>query len=193
MTYPATFTLDAPEKMARWRPLVHWLLAIPHLIILYVFGIVAQLMAVIAWFVIVITAKLPAGLSKVLVAYSRYNTRVVSYVLFLHDVYPAFDFSDANEDPGGSPVAVSYEPALEDRNRLTVLLRLIWAIPAYLFFVVVYIVASIVWTVGFFAVIILGRWPQWMITFISGVMRCGTRFEAYLLLLTDEYPPFSLD
>ena len=193
MTYPATFTLDAPEKIARWRPLVQWVLAIPHFIILYVFGIVAQLIAVIAWFVIVFTGKLPQGLAKVLVAYNRYNTRVFTYAGFLHDQYPPFSFPDTDEDPGDHPAAVSYQPALEDRNRLTVLLRLIWAIPALLFFYVIYIAASIVWLIAFFAVIITGGWPSGMRNFVTGVLRYGTRFGAYLFLLTDDYPPFNLD
>ena len=192
-SYPATFTLDAPLKLDRWRPLVQWLLAIPHFIVLYLFGIVAQLVAIIAWFVIVFTGKLPEGLAKVIVTYNRYNTRVFTYAGYLHGEYPPFDFSDTDQDPGGYPVAVSYVPALEDRNRLTVLLRLIWAIPALLFFYVLYIAAAVVWFIAFFAVIITGGWPSGMRDFVTGVLRYGTRFGAYVFLLTDEYPPFNLD
>lgn len=191
--YPATFTLDAPLKIARWRPLVQWFLAIPHLIVLYLFGILAQIVTVIAWFVIVFTGRLPEALAKVIVTYNRYNTRVFTYAGFLHDQYPPFDFSDTNEDPGGYPAAVSYQPALEGRNRLTVLLRFIWSIPALIFFYVLYIVVSIVWIIAFFAVIITGGWPNGMRDFVTGVLRCGTRITAYLFLLTDEYPPFNLD
>ena len=38
--FPLDLSLDAPETIARWRPLVHWLLAIPHLVVLYGLGIV---------------------------------------------------------------------------------------------------------------------------------------------------------
>jgi Domain of unknown function (DUF4389) len=37
------------------------------------------------------------------------------------------------------------------------------------------------------------RWPEGLRTFIVGIMRWSTRVNAYLYLLTDEYPPFSLD
>lgn len=191
--YPATFALDAPEKIARWRPLVQWFLAIPHFIVLYLFGIVAQIGAVVAWFAIVFTGRMPEALAKIIVTYNRYNTRVFTYAGFLHDQYPPFDFSDTNQDPGGYPAAVSYEPQLEGRNRLTVLLRFIWAIPALIFFYVIYIAVSIVWFIAFFAVIITGGWPTGMRNFVTGVLRYGTRFGAYLFLLTDEYPPFNLD
>ncbi|MEM9465640.1 MAG: DUF4389 domain-containing protein [Actinomycetota bacterium] len=193
MTYPATFTLDAPEKIARWRPLVQWFLAIPHFIVLYFYGILAQLLAVVAWFVILFTGKLPEGIARIIIAYSRYNTRVTTYAGFLHDQYPKFAFPDANDDPGDFPVAVSYQPALDGRNRLTVLVRMFWAIPALLFFYVVYLVAWIVWFLGFFVVIVLGAWPTGMRNFVAGALRVGTRFGAYLFLLTDEYPPFSVD
>lgn len=193
MTYPATFTLDAPEKIARWRPLVQWILAIPHFIVLYLYGIVAQICTIISWFAIIITGKMPAGLATVIVGYSRYNTRVTTYAGYLHATYPPFAFPNTNEDPGDYPVAVSYEPALDGRNRLTVLLRIFWVIPALLFFYVVYIAASIVWFLGFFAILITGRWPAGMLNFVTGFMRYATRFGAYFGLLTDEYPPFNLD
>jgi hypothetical protein len=47
--------------------------------------------------------------------------------------------------------------------------------------------------IAFFAVLFTGRWPEGLRSFVVGVMRWGTRVNAYLLLLTDKYPPFSLD
>jgi hypothetical protein len=47
--------------------------------------------------------------------------------------------------------------------------------------------------IAFFAVLFTGRWPDGLRSFLLGVMRWALRVEAYLLLLTDEYPPFSLD
>ena len=43
--YPATFAFDPPEKVANWRPLVNWLLAIPHLAILYALRILAEIIS----------------------------------------------------------------------------------------------------------------------------------------------------
>ncbi len=71
-SYPATFTLDAPERVANWRPLVHWVLAIPHLAIVYVVGVVSEVVAVISWFAILFTGRLPAGLANFQAMYLRY-------------------------------------------------------------------------------------------------------------------------
>ena len=59
--YPATFTFDPPEKVANWRPLVNWILAIPHFIVLYALNIVSEVVAFLSWFVILFTGKLRPG------------------------------------------------------------------------------------------------------------------------------------
>ena len=46
--------------------------------------------------------------------------------------------------------------------------------------------------IAFFAVLFTGRWPAGMREFVLGVGRWWLRVEAYLVLLTDEYPPFTL-
>ena len=189
MTYPATFSLENPPRMGRWRPFVHWFLAIPHLVVLYAFSIAASICLVLAWFAIIITAKMPSGLAAVLGAFDRYQTRVIAYVGFMTDTYPPFDSSEGSTHP----VNVSFQPALHGRRRATVLLRVFWMIPANLFFVVIYIAASVVHLIGFVTVVVLGRWPQGLFDFLVAAIRVGTRFYAYASLLTDEYPPFSID
>ncbi len=193
MTYPATFTFDPPEKVENWRPLVQWIMAIPHLVLANVLSTVAQVCMVISWFIILFTAKMPKGLADFICMATRYETRAVAYAGFLHSEYPPFDFTTAAADPGGQPIRVDFEPALEDRNRLTVGLRIIWAIPALLFAMVIYIVAVILTLVAFFAVLFTGRWPEGVLKFVMGAYRVGTRATAYFALLTDEYPPFETD
>lgn len=58
-SYPAGFTFDPPERVAHWRPLVHWLLAIPHLAIVYVLGTVSEVVSVISWFAILFPGGCP--------------------------------------------------------------------------------------------------------------------------------------
>lgn len=193
MAYPATFTFEPPEKVANWRPLVQWIMAIPHFIVGYIVNIVASVCMLIAWFAIVITGKLPQGLADFICLANRYQTRIMAYGGFLHAEYPPFDFTTSAADPGGQPVRVDFEPALDGRNRLTVLLRLFWAIPAMIFFYVVMIVAQILWFLAFFAVLFTGKWPAGLMNFVLGAMRVSTRFTAYVTLLTDEYPPFETD
>jgi hypothetical protein len=193
MAYPATFELDHPTKVANWRPLVHWLLGIPHLVIAYVLGTVGEVVAVISWFAILFTGRLPEGLANVQAMIIRYTERTYTYVFFLREPYPAFDFTSSAADPGGDPVRIDIQPALENRNRLTVGLRLIWVIPALLFAIVLFIAVFFVGIAAFFAVLFTGRWPDGMRDFVLKAMRYGVRVTAYLNLLTDEYPPFALE
>lgn len=193
MYEPAALEVRTPERIARWRPLVQWFLAIPHLIIAGALGYVAGALAIVSWFIILFTGKLPNGLAELQVMIVRYKMRANVYAGFLHDEYPPFEFATSAAEPGGTPVDVNTRPALTDRNRLTVGLRFLWVIPAALFAWVILFAASIVWFIGFFAVLFTGRWPDGLRDFVVKGLRVSVRLEVYALLLTDEYPPFSLD
>lgn len=193
MNYPATVGVETPDKIDNWRPLVQWLMAIPHLIIASALEYVAGALAVVSWFAILITGKLPVGLANFQIMIMRYTFRAHAYAGFLHDTYPPFEFSNTPADPGGHPVEINVEPDLGDRNRLTVALRFIWIIPAALYMFVIAIVGIICWFLAFFAVLFTGRWPEGLRTWVMNLVRVGVRVSAYGYLLTDEYPPFSTD
>ena len=192
--YPVSFTFDTPEKIARWRPLLHWLLAIPHFIVLYVLGIVAGILVIIAWFAGVFAGKIPDGLQKPIAMYVRYNTRVSTYMFFLREEYPPFSFDSTFADPGDDArVRLDVVPAVEGRSRLTIFFRYFMIIPHMIVLFVLFLAAYVVLVLGFFAVLILGRWPAGLGAFMIGLIRWSTRVNAYTYLLTDEYPPFRFD
>lgn len=191
MEYPVDLELDAPAEVANWRPLVHWLLDIPHLIIANALGQVASVIALVSWFAILFTGALPAGLANFQCLVIRYQARAYSYALWLREPYPAFVFPMTAADPGDDPLRIELRPQLENRNRLTVGLRFLWVIPIALFLFVVGIAATAVAFVAFFAVLFTGRWPEGMRKFVIGAMRLGVRVSAYWYLLVDDYPPFS--
>jgi hypothetical protein len=86
ITYP-----DVPKDLNRWLPLVKWLLAIPHYIILFFLGIAAFVCVVIAWFAILFTTRYPRGLFDFVVGVYRWSLRVTAYaVLLTTDRYPLF-------------------------------------------------------------------------------------------------------
>src|SRR5437773_11653771 len=124
--YPATLTFDAPQRVANWRPLVNWLLAIPHLLIASALRYVSQVVAVVCWFIILFTGRLPTELANFQVMYLRYYVRTAAFAGFLREEYPPFAFAMTPTDPGGDPrVRVDVIPQLEQRNRVTVGFRLI--------------------------------------------------------------------
>ena len=88
--YPVRLEVDYPERIARWRPLVHWLLAIPVLIAVLVVGIVGYVAAFIAWFAILITGRYPEGLFNAVTVALRWNARTRLYFYWMTERYPPF-------------------------------------------------------------------------------------------------------
>jgi hypothetical protein len=88
---------------------------------------------------------------------------------------------------------ISYEADyVRERNRMTTLFRLILAIPWIIVGYVYEIAASVVVIIAWFALVILGRYPQWAYDFNAGALRYFTRFFAWGYLQTDQYPPFGI-
>jgi hypothetical protein len=82
---------DAERDLNRWLPLVKWLLALPHYVVLGVLWLVAAFGWVIAWFAILFTGRFPRGLFDFVVGVGRWTLRVEAYAfLLVTDRYPPF-------------------------------------------------------------------------------------------------------
>jgi hypothetical protein len=82
---------DVEKDLNRWMPLVKWLLAFPHYVILAFLWLCAIVAIVIAWFAIIITGRYPKGLFNFVVGVIRWNLRVNAYMyLLVTDKYPPF-------------------------------------------------------------------------------------------------------
>jgi hypothetical protein len=192
-TYPVDIQLDAPLEVARWRPLVHWLLVIPHLIVAGALAFVAEILVFLGWFAILFTGKLPDFIFNFVTMTLRYNWRATSYEYWLREPYPPFDFEMTVEDDGlDPPTRLIIQPPEGPRNRLTVFFRGLLVIPHIIVLYLVGIAAGIALFIGAIAVLFTGQWPQGLRDFVVGVSRWGIRVGAYLFLLTDVYPPFAL-
>jgi Domain of unknown function (DUF4389) len=89
------------------------------------------------------------------------------------------------------PYPVTFEADyLEQRNRLTALLRLILAIPLAIWLYIYLIVAFIAIVIAWFAIVVTGRYPKGLYDFVEGFIRYLARVTAYTALLCDPYPPF---
>ncbi len=191
--YPASFVFDPPARVARWRPLVNWLLAIPHLLIVGALRYAAQVLALVCWFIILFTGRLPRELANFQVMYLRYYVRTGVFTAFMCEEYPPFNFGMTGADPrDDARVRVDIGAQLEQRNRVTVGFRFILVIPQLFMLAILAIAEWFVLLCAFFAVLFTGRWPEGLRDFTLGVIRWWLRVEAYLLLLTDDYPPFTL-
>jgi hypothetical protein len=82
---------DATRDLNRWLPLVKWLLAIPHYIVLFFLDIAAVVVVIIAWFAILFTGRYPNGMFRFIEGVIRWHNRVAAYALVLvTDEYPPF-------------------------------------------------------------------------------------------------------
>ncbi|MGQ0838469.1 DUF4389 domain-containing protein [Actinokineospora sp.] len=83
-------TFTYPDRMSRWQPLVKWLLAVPHYLVLAALGIAAMAVVIAGFFAVLVTGEYPRRLRDFLVGVYRYNVRVQAYAGLLTDQYPPF-------------------------------------------------------------------------------------------------------
>ena len=188
--YPVRVELDHPLEVARWRPFFNWILAIPHMIVLYVLNLVLSIVVFVSFFVILFTGRLPRGLIDFQVMYWRYTWRTYSFAMGLRGGYPPFDFQTNGSEPDVALLDVEYPERL---SRLLIFVKWFLAIPHYIVLMLLMVAAFFAWMVGALAVLFTGRWPDSIHHLLVGLVRWTTRVYCYVYLLTDEYPPFSLD
>jgi hypothetical protein len=86
--YPLRVSIEYPEQIERWRPLVQWLLAIPYLIIAGVLYWLTGVLTIVAFFTILFTKRIPRGVFELMVPGLRWNLRGAAYYYFQTDRYP---------------------------------------------------------------------------------------------------------
>jgi hypothetical protein len=209
MAYPVDITVQPLLKHRdRVTTFFRFFLAIPHLILVGgaafgfgsgmsgrggwslgsgegLLGAVAFFLAVISWFTIVIAGTHIIGIRQFTQFFLRWRTRVIAYLMLFEDAYPpfgddAYPASIAIVDPAGA------------RDRVTVAFRIILAIPHFIVLAFVMLGWCITTIIAWFAILFTGEYPAGLWDFGVGTMRWMLRVEAYMLLLVDEYPPFSL-
>lgn len=154
-----------------------------------VLGAAAAVGAIIGWFAIVFGAAYPAGLQNLAIFYLRWRVRAGAYLALLVDDYPPF--GDAPY-PATLTGTVQTSPDMP-RNRWSVGFRFFLALPQ----IIVVWVLGVAWLaitlVAWLSILVTGAYPASLSPFSIGLLRWSTRVEAYLLLLHDDYPPFSLE
>src|SRR5690348_1952616 len=205
--YPLQLTGELSPHLSRGLWLVKWLLAIPHFVVLVFLWIGFAVISVIAFFAILFTGRYPRALFDFNLGVLRWTWRVwfYSYGALGTDRYPPFTLEDVPDYPARLEVAYP-----ESLSRGLVLVK--WwllAIPQYLVIAVfvggawagagidrLYGGGGLVGLLVLFAGVMLlfaNRYPKSLYDFILGMNRWGFRVAAYSTLMTDSYPPFSLD
>lgn len=185
-SYPVRFDVEYPEHLSRLLIFVKFILAIPHLVVLYALMLASSVVTFVAWFAILFTKKYPEGLFKFNVGIQRWQQNVSAYVWLLRDEYPPFSF-----DAGQYPVSYEVEYPAE-LSRWLIFVKWLLVFPNLLVFLLVAIVAYFATFAAWFAILFTGRYPRGMFDFVVGTLRWAARANAYSNLLTDKYPPFSM-
>ena len=186
-SYPVTFDVEYPEELSRWLIFVKWILAIPYFIVLYGLGLVAMALTFIAWFAILFTKRYPRELFDFVVNINRWSANVTAYFSLLRDEYPPFSW-----DAGLYPLTYDVEYP-EELSRWLIFVKWILVIPHIIVMLFLFIGVFIAQTIAFFAILFTKRFPESLFTFLVGVNRWSVRVNAYINLMRDEYPPFSLE
>jgi Domain of unknown function (DUF4389) len=160
------------------------LLAIPHLVWAALWGIVAFFAVVVAWVVALVAGRVPDGLHNFIAAFDRYVTHVNAYFAIAANPFPSFTGAR------GYPIDVEIAPASR-QNRLTVLFRLLLAIPAYIVLYLLGIVAQIVMILAWFYALFTGKLAKGLRDVLAYWLRYQAQTFGYIGLLTSRYPSFS--
>lgn len=188
MSYPVTFEADYVERRNRLTTFFRLILAIPLVILLYFYAIVALLAMVLAWFAIVITGRFPRGLYDFIAGYTRFIARTTGYAALLTDAYPPFGGSD---DPAYS-IRMQFVP-LESYSRARAFFRPILAIPILILRYVMNLLLEIGALAAWIVIVITGKLPRGLFDLMVLANSYIARSDAYVFLLTQTYPPFQDD
>ena len=119
--------------------------------------------------------------------FARFGMRVAAYLALLTDQYPS------TTDEQSVHLEIDYPDVEQDLNRWLPLVKWLLAIPHYIVLAVLAVGAIFAILIAWFAVLFTGRYPRGLFDYVVGVGRWGLRVQAYAyLLVTDRYPPFSL-
>jgi len=149
-------------------------------------GAVAWFLAIVSWFTIVFAGHHIIGIRQFTLYYMRWRVRALAYLMLLEDQYPPF--GDA-----AYPASLTIEDPAGQRNRLTVLVRIFLGIPHLIVLVFLIIAWWLTAVVAWLLILVTGEYPRGLYDFGVGVLRWLLRVQAYMLLMVDEYPPFSLN
>jgi hypothetical protein len=118
---------------------------------------------------------------------ARFGARVSAYLALVTDRYPS------TVEEQSVHLDIDYPDVERDLNRWLPLVKWFLAIPHFIVLTFLWIAAIVVVIVAWFAILFTGSYPRGLFDFVVGVGRWSLRVYAYaFLLVTDEYPPFSL-
>jgi hypothetical protein len=203
--YPVRFEMDYQEQLSKLSTFFRLILMIPLAIFVsiiagttdinsysrgdgsdFVFVSIGALGSFILahWIVVFLRLRPATWIFDTIVHIQRFAIRAACYFFLMVDKYPPFE--------GDWPVRYEVDrPETLSRWKL-VFWKFITAIPHLLILIALWFVVVVVVMLAWFAILFTGRFPRGMHNLVEGVFRWAARVYAYVISLTDEYPPFSM-
>ena len=209
-TYAARLDIDYPERLDRLTSFFRLIWIIPIAIILNVLSAyTSQTVRTVTDNAVTTTTTNGGGIAGALFAatllmilfrqryprwwfdfareFTRFSARVGAYLVLVTDRYPS------TVEEQSVHLEIDYPDVEQDLNRWLPLVKWLLAIPHYIVLSFLAIGGIVVWVIAWFAILFTGRYPRPLFDYMVGVARWGLRVQAYaFLLVTDQYPPFSL-
>ena len=197
--YPVSISATVPlHSRDRLTTGLRPILAIPHAVLAGpagwvrpfgaagLLGSAAYVLAIVNWFSLLINNADVKGVREFQLYYLRWRTRAVAYMALFADVYPPFG-------DGPYPVSIEIAEPPATRDRVTIAVRPLLAVPHLVVLCFVLLAWLVTTVIAWLTIVFTGTYPAVFSPFAIGAMRWLLRVEAYMLLLVDEYPPFSLE
>jgi hypothetical protein len=204
-SYPVTYTVEYPERLDRLSTAFRIILYIPVWIFLFLFsggptdfgfgtdwrsmaplgliGIGGVVLPI--WAAIIVRQYIPHWLFDFQVALMRFQARAGGYLALLTDEFPAFE--------GKYPINFDVRYPDEPNPWKVAIWKIITSIPHFIILIFLFVASFVVVVIAWFAILFTGRYPRGLHDFVAGVSRWWLRVQAYVISLTDEYPPFELE
>jgi hypothetical protein len=187
--YPITYEADYERNPDRLTTFFRLIVAIPWLIVAYIYIIAALFTHLFAWVAVVILGRYPEWLYNFNSGVLRYLTRFYAWAYLQTDQWPPFGLSD---DPT-YPVRLNIAPRAERQSRLKAFFRAILVLPML---VVSYGVSAIhtgAAIVAWLTIVFRGYMPAGVHNALTFTNSFNARVGGYFLLLTDDYPPIGAE
>jgi hypothetical protein len=208
--YAARLNIDYPEKLDRLTTLFRVILIIPILIVLVVLSAavnetvttedngvitttsrsgagIAGGLCIATMLMIVFRKRYPRWWFDFAREFTRFGARILAYIVLVTDRYPS------TVEEQSVHLEIDYPDVERDLNRWMPLVKWLLTIPHLVVLIVLGVIGIVTVVVAWFAILFTGRYPRALFDYVVGVGRWALRVQAYaLLLVTDQYPPFSL-
>jgi hypothetical protein len=187
--YPIAYEADFNPAPNRWTTFFRIILAIPWLIVAYVYLIAVFFTHIFAWVSIVILGRYPQWLYSFNSGVVRYLVRFYAWAYLQTDAWPPFGIGD---DPS-YPIRINIAPAAERQSRLKAFFRLILVLPMLIVSYAINYIHLGAAIVAWMAIVFRGYLPEGINGVLTFVNSFYARVFGYYALLTDDYPPIGIE